>query len=179
MSDNRPPPNRPPPGVLIRPMDPGDAAQVLAIYQAGLDTGQASFETTAPAWEEFDAAKLPAHRHVAVDAATGQVLGWAAATAVSGRCVYAGVIEHSVYVHPGHHGRGIGAALLAALIASSDKAGVWTIQSGIFPENTASLHLHERAGFRTVGIRERIGRHHGRWRDVVFVERRSSTAGIG
>lgn len=162
-------------GVLIRPMEHHDAAQVLAIYQAGLDTGQASFETTAPTWEAFDGAKLRAHRHVAVDAATGQVLGWTAASAVSDRCVYAGVIEHSVYVHPGHRGQGIGAALLAALTASADEAGVWTIQSGIFPENAASLRLHEQAGFRVVGIRERIGQHHGRWRDVVFVERRSST----
>jgi L-amino acid N-acyltransferase YncA len=166
-------------GTLIRPMQPADAAQVLAIYQAGLDTRQASFETTAPAWEDFDAAKLTAHRHVAADAATGQVLGWTAAAAVSDRCVYAGVIEHSVYVHPGHQGRGIGAALLAALAASADQAGIWTIQSGIFPENIASLRLHQRAGFRIVGTRERIGRHHGRWRDVVFVERRSSIAGSG
>jgi L-amino acid N-acyltransferase YncA len=162
-----------PRGVLIRPMERGDAGQVLAIYQAGLDTGQASFETTAPAWEQFDAAKLPAHRHVAADLGTGQVLGWTAASAVSDRCVYAGVIEHSVYIHPGHRRRGIGAALLAALIASADEADVWTIQSGVFPENTASLRLHEQAGFRVVGTRERIGRHHGRWRDVVLLERRS------
>ena len=94
------------------PMEPADAGQVLAIYQAGLDTGQASFETTAPAWEHFDAAKLPAHRHVAADAGTGQVLGWTAAIAVSDRCVYAGVIEHSVYTHPAHRRRGIGAVLL-------------------------------------------------------------------
>ena len=165
--------------VLIRPMLPGDAARVLEIYQAGLDTGQASFETAAPPWEEFDAANLPAHRHVAADAATGLVLGWTAATAVSDRCVYAGVIEHSVYVDPGRHGRGIGAALLAALTASADQAGIWTIQSGVFPENTASLRLHARAGFRAVGIRERIGRHHGWWRDTVLIERRSTTAGTG
>lgn len=168
-----------PPGVLIRPMRPGHAGQVLAIYQAGLDTGQASFETTAPAWAAFDAARLSAHRHVAVDAASEEVLGWTAAAAVSDRCVYAGVIEHSVYVHPGYQGRGIGAALLAALAASAERAGIWTIQSGIFPENTASLRLHQRAGFRIVGTRERIGRHHGRWRDVVFVERRSAVTGAG
>jgi L-amino acid N-acyltransferase YncA len=166
-----------PPGVLIRPMRPDDAGQVLAIYQAGLDTGQASFETTAPAWDAFDAARLPAHRHVAADTGTGLVLGLTAATSVSDRCVYAGVIEHSVYVHPGHYRRGIGAALLAELAASADAAGVWTIQTGIFPENTASLRLHQRAGFRIVGTRERIGCHHGRWRDVVFIERRSRTAG--
>jgi L-amino acid N-acyltransferase YncA len=150
---------------------------VLAIYQAGLDTGQASFEVTAPAWEEFDAAKLPAHRHVAVDTGTGEVLGWAAAIAVSDRCVYAGVIEHSVYVHPASKRRGIGAALLATLIESTEAAGIWTIQSGVFPENTASLRLHRQAGFRVVGTRERIGRHHGQWRDVVLIERRSPVAG--
>jgi L-amino acid N-acyltransferase YncA len=163
--------------VLIRPMRESDSGQVLAIYQAGLDTGQASFETSAPPWEAFDAGKLPVHRHVAADAVTGGVLGWVAASAVSGRCVYAGVIEHSVYVHPACQGRGIGAVLLAALIASSEDAGIWTIQSGVFPENTASLRLHERAGFRAVGVRERIGCHHGRWRDVVLVERRSRAAG--
>jgi L-amino acid N-acyltransferase YncA len=163
--------------VLVRPMEASDAGPVLAIYQAGLDTGQASFEVTAPAWEEFDAAKLPAHRHVAVDAGTGEVLGWAAAIAVSDRCVYAGVIEHSVYVHPASKRRGIGAALLAALIESTEAAGIWTIQSGVFPENTASLRLHRQAGFRVVGTRERIGRHHGQWRDVVLIERRSPVAG--
>jgi L-amino acid N-acyltransferase YncA len=114
-------------GVLIRPMAPLDADQVLAIYQAGLDTGEASFETTAPAWEHFDDAKLPAHRHVAADTGTGQVLGWTAAIAVSDRCVYAGVIEHSVYTHPAHGRRGIGTVLLAALIASAEQAGIWTI----------------------------------------------------
>ncbi len=162
---------------LVRPMGAGDAGPVLAIYQAGLDTGQATFEVTAPASEEFDAAKLPAHRHVAVDAGTGEVLGWAAAIAVSDRCVYAGVIEHSVYVHPASKRRGIGAALLAALIESTEAAGIWTIQSGVFPENTASLRLHRQAGFRVVGTRERIGRHHGQWRDVVLIERRSPAAG--
>ena len=163
--------------VLIRPMEAGDARPVLAIYQAGLDTGLASFEVTAPAWEGFDAGKLPAHRHVAVDAGTGEVLGWAAVIAVSNRCVYAGVVEHSVYVHPGHKRRGIGAALLAALIESTEAAGIWTIQSGVFPENTASLRLHRQAGFRVVGTRERIARHHGEWRDVVLIERRSPAVG--
>lgn len=174
MSQNR---DNIPAGVLIRPMEERDAPRVLAIYQAGLDTGQASFETSAPTWEAFDAKKLPGHRHVAVDAETDSVLGWVAAAAVSDRCVYAGVIEHSVYVHPGHQGRRIGAALLQALIASSEEAGIWTIQSGVFPENEASLRLHQRAGFRVVGVRERVGCHHGRWRDTVLIERRSQVAG--
>jgi L-amino acid N-acyltransferase YncA len=164
--------------VVIRPMAPGDASQVLAIYQAGLDGGQASFETLAPRWEEFDAARLPGHRHVAADAATGRVVGWVAASAVSSRRVYAGVIEHSVYVNPAHHGRGVGSALLAALIASTEAAGIWTIQSGVFPENITSLRLHQRAGFRVVGTRERVGRHHGRWRDTVLIERRSRVVGL-
>jgi L-amino acid N-acyltransferase YncA/2-polyprenyl-3-methyl-5-hydroxy-6-metoxy-1,4-benzoquinol methylase len=168
-----------PDGILIRPMRAEDAGQVLAVYQAGLDTGQASFEVTAPAWDAFDTVRLPLHRHVAADAASGRVIGWTAASPVSSRCVYAGVIEHSVYVDPGHHGRGIGAALLKALTASSEDAGIWTIQSGVFPENTASLRLHERAGFRVVGTRERVGCHHGRWRDVLLVERRSKVAGTG
>ena len=164
--------------MIIRPMAPGDAEQVLAIYQAGLDGGQASFETRAPSWAAFDAARLPDHRHVAVDAASGQVLGWVAASAVSSRPVYAGVVEHSVYVGPAARGRGIGSALLAALIESSEAAGIWTIQSGVFPENGASLRLHQQAGFRVVGTRERVGRHHGVWRDTVLIERRSKRAGL-
>ena len=159
-------------------MEADDAGQVLAVYQAGLDTGQASFEVTAPAWEAFDAAKLPGHRFIAADGA-GQVLGWVAASPVSARHVYAGVVEHSVYVRPGYHRRGIGAALLQALIGSAEAAGIWTIQSSIFPENTASLRLHQQAGFRVVGTRERIARHHGQWRDTVLIERRSTADGTG
>jgi L-amino acid N-acyltransferase YncA len=161
----------------IRPMRPGDADAVLRIYQAGLDGGDASFEITAPDWAAFDAGRLPDHRAVAVDDGDGDaLLGWVAVSAVSSRCVYAGVVEHSVYVDPASQGRGVGRALLDALIASTEGAGIWTIQSGVFPENTASLALHERAGFRVVGVRERIGRHAtqgNRWRDVVLLERRS------
>jgi phosphinothricin acetyltransferase len=164
-------------GLAVRPMCPEDADQVLAVYQAGLDAGDASFETEAPSWADFDAAKLPGHRHVATADDTGELLGWAAAGPVSSRGAYAGVVEHSVYVAPGARGRGVGGALLRALIGSTEAAGIWTIQSGIFPENTASLRLHEREGFRVVGIRERIGHLNGRWRDVVLVERRSTVAG--
>jgi L-amino acid N-acyltransferase YncA len=164
--------------MVIRPMAPGDGREVLAIYQAGLDGGQASFETRAPEWADFDAGKLPEHRHVAADPATGQVIGWVAVSPVSSRRVYAGVVEHSVYVDPGHQGRGIGLALMVALIASTEAAGIWTIQSAIFPENDASFRLHQRAGFRVVGTRERVARHHGRWRDTVILERRSSVAGL-
>ncbi len=145
---------------------------VLAIYQAGIDEGDATFESRAPDWSAFSASRLPEHRYVAVDD-DGRVMGWVAASAVSERCVYAGVVEHSVYVDPAARGRGVGSALLAALVASTEAAGVWTIQSGIFPENAASIALHARAGFRVVGTRERLGQQHGRWRDVVLLERRS------
>ncbi|WP_097880129.1 GNAT family N-acetyltransferase [Streptomyces sp. st140] len=157
---------------VVVPVAAEHAEQVLAIYQAGVDEGNATFETTAPAWEAFDAAKLPEHRFAAVEG-NGKVLGWVAASRVSDRCSYAGVVEHSVYVHPAARGRGIASTLLRALIESTERAGIWTVQSGIFPENAASLAVHERAGFRVIGTRERIGRHHGVWRDVVLVERRS------
>jgi L-amino acid N-acyltransferase YncA len=157
----------------IAPMTDEHASAVLAIYQAGMDEGDATFETQTPDWAAFTTAKLPAYRYVAVDGA--DVLGWVAASAVSGRPVYAGVVEHSVYVHPGGRGRGTGRLLLDALIAATEQAGIWTIQSGIFPENTASMALHRAAGFRIVGTRERIGQHYGRWRDVVLIERRSAT----
>lgn len=159
----------------IRPMRADDAAAVLTIYQVGLDGGQASFEHTAPTWEAFDASKLPHHRLVAVDD-DGVVLGWVAVSPVSSRAVYAGVVEHSVYVDPAARNRGVGRVLLAALVESTEASGIWTIQSGVFPENAASLALHHAAGFRTVGIRQRVGRHltqDNRWRDVVFIERRS------
>jgi L-amino acid N-acyltransferase YncA/DNA-binding transcriptional ArsR family regulator len=173
------PPGASPPGHSIRPMRPTDSSRVLSIYQAGLDTGEASFETTAPSWAAFDAAELPAHRYVAVSGTTGDVIGWVAASAVSGRCVYSGVVEHSVYVDPRARQRGVGLALLRAFIASTEAGGIWTIQSGVFPENTASLRVHQRAGFRVVGLRERLGCHHGRWRDVALLERRSRRAGVG
>src|SRR5580704_2543044 len=152
----------------IEPMTGAHAAAVLAIYHAGIEEGNATFETRVPAWEEFSTDRLADHRYVAVTG--GDVLGWVAASAVSDRCVYAGVVEHSVYVHPDARGRGVGTALLDGLISSTEAAGIWTIQSGIFPENTASLALHRRAGFRVVGTRERIGQHHGVWRDVLMIE---------
>lgn len=158
--------------LTVRPMTSDDAERVLAIYQAGLDGGDASFETTAPTWIAFDQAKLPDHRLVAVDA-DDTVVGWVAVSPTSNRAVYAGVVEHSVYVDPAAQGRGVARLLLDALIASTEAAGIWTIQSGVFPENTASLALHQRAGFRVIGTRERIGQHHGRWRDVILLERRS------
>lgn len=158
--------------VTVTALTGAHADQVLAIYQAGIDEGNATFEASAPTWGAFDAARLPGHRFAALDT-DGRVLGWVAGTRVSERRAYAGVVEHSVYVHPAARGRGVAGQLLAALIDSTEAAGIWTIQSGIFPENAASLAVHARAGFRVIGIRERIGHHHGVWRDVVLVERRS------
>jgi L-amino acid N-acyltransferase YncA len=153
---------------------------VLRIYQEGLDGGEASFETQAPRWPQWDEAHLPQHRFVAVDAA-GEVTGWVALSPVSERCVYAGVAEVSVYVDKTARGRGVGLALLQQVIASSEAAGIWTLQAGIFPDNAPSVALHERVGFRVVGRRERLGRHDGvgggRWRDVLLLERRSSVVG--
>jgi L-amino acid N-acyltransferase YncA len=159
--------------VTIEAMTDEHAQQVLGIYQAGIDEGDATFETAAPDWAEFTRTHLPGHRFVALDAGTRAVLGWVAASPTSRRRVYQGVIEHSVYVHPAARGRKIGRLLLARLIASTEAAGLWTIQSGIFPENTASIAVHQEAGFRIVGTRERLARHNGRWRDVLLLERRS------
>lgn len=147
--------------------------EVRAIYVAGIATGNATFETEAPDWTRWDAGHLDAHRFVAVDDAAA-VVGWIAASPVSDRCVYGGVVEHSVYVRDDQRGKGIGRILLTTLISSTEGAGIWTIQTGIFGENTGSLALHHSLGFRTVGLRERIGQHHGRWRDVVLLERRSA-----
>jgi L-amino acid N-acyltransferase YncA len=155
----------------IEAMTSEHSAAVLVIYQAGIDEGNATFETRAPDWQAFSAARLPGCRYVAVDG--GRVAGWVAVSAVSSRPAYAGVVEHSVYVDPGARGKGIGRLLLSTVIEATEAAGIWTIQSGIFPENTVSLAMHKTAGFRVVGVRERMGQHHGRWRDVVLIERRS------
>nr|WP_085985695.1 GNAT family N-acetyltransferase [Longispora albida] len=159
-------------------MTPADATQVLAIFQAGIDTGDASFEERAPSWAAFDAARLPAHRLVATsEDDEGTVLGWAALTAYSSRPVYAGVAELGIYVDPRAQGRGVGGALLGALVEATEAAGIWTLQAGVFPENTASLTLHERAGFRVLGVHEKLGCQRGRWRDVIRLERRSRVTG--
>jgi L-amino acid N-acyltransferase YncA len=165
----------------IRRMTAADWPRVEAILAAGIAGGEATFETTTPGWEQFDETKLIDVRLVATDE-NGHVVGWAAASRVSAREVYRGVIEHSVYVDPAFHGQGIGRALLEAFVTAADDAGYWTIQSSIFPENTASLRLHERAGFRVVGTRRRIARSQlgpraGQWRDTVLVEHRSTRNG--
>ena len=154
------------------PMADEHADRVLAIYRQGIAEGNATFETDVPPWPAFRAGKLADHCFVA--AADGQVIGWVAASPVSNRPAYRGVVEHSVYVDADARGRGVGALLLRRLIASTEAAGIWTIQSALFPENTASLALHRNLEFRVVGTRERIARHNGRWRDTVLVERRSA-----
>jgi len=146
--------------------------EVRSIYEAGIATGNATFQTEAPAWEAWDAGHLRTCRLVAV-ADSGAIAGWAALSPVSARPVYAGVCEVSVYVAPDMRGRGVGRRLLAALVEASEADGRWTLQAGIFPENGASVALHLRCGFRVVGRRERLGCLHGRWRDVLLLERRS------
>lgn len=163
------------PPVSLRPMAPDDWPAVGAVYAEGIATGDATFETEAPGWEAWDAGHLPDCRIVAERG--GEVVGWAALSPVSGRCVYAGVAETSVYVSSAARGAGVGRALLEALVAESEARGLWTLQAGIFPENRASVALHERCGFRVVGRRERLGRLAGRWRDVLLLERRSPSVG--
>ena len=156
---------------MIRSLRAEDWPAVAVVYEEGIATRMATFETAAPAWADWDAAHLAAHRLVAEEDC--EIVGFAALSPVSARCVYEGVAEESVYVAERARGRGVGRALLEALVAGSERDGIWTLQAGIFPENRASLALHHTCGFRTVGFRERIGRLDGAWRDVVLLERRS------
>jgi phosphinothricin acetyltransferase len=156
--------------------------QVSRIYAAGIATGHATFETSPPTWDQFNAVRLPEPRLVA-RAGSDRVLGWVACSRVSQRAVYAGVVEHSLFVDPPAQRQGVGRLLLAEFVAAAEAAGMWTVQSGIFPENVSSLRLHAQAGFRVVGVRERVGRMQlgpmaGQWRDVVLVERRSRNVGV-
>ncbi len=148
-----------------------DWAAVAAIYAEGIPSGDATFETRVPSWVEWNAAHLDDHRLVATEG--NEIVGWAALSPVSARCVYAGVAEDSVYVAAPARGQGVGSALLRELVAGSEGAGLWTLQAGVFPENRPSLKLHHGCGFRTVGLRERIGRRNGVWRDVLLLEHRS------
>ena len=163
------------PTIDIVAMAPADADGVLAIFAEALLTGQASFETEAPSWAAWDAAHLADCRLAAHSRDT--LVGWAALSSVSSPCAYAGVAEVSVYVAAPARGQGVGRELLRHLVAASEAAGLWTLQASIFPENVASVRLHERCGFRVVGRRERIGQLHGVWRDTLLLERRSPTVG--
>jgi phosphinothricin acetyltransferase len=149
---------------------------VREIYEHGIATGNATFQTEAPSWEEWDKSHLPTCRLVALDE-NEKVMGWAALTPVSGRCVYAGVAEVSVYIHPHDQGKGVGKKLMVELIRQSEENNLWTLQAGIFPENEASLKLHEQLGFRKIGYREKIGKMKNVWRDTVLLERRSKNVG--
>lgn len=163
--------------ITVEEMKPGDWPAVREIYRAGLDSGQASFETEVPDWEKWNAKYQAPLRLVARDE-TGEVLGWAALTEISVRRVYAGVREVSVYVAPAARGGGVGEALLRALINASEREGIWMLQSGVFLENQPSIRLHQKCGFRQVGRRERIAKREGIWRDTLLLERRSNVAGI-
>jgi phosphinothricin acetyltransferase len=150
--------------------------EVKRIYEEGIATRNATFESAAPSWEEWDKAHLKNSRFVVVD---GEIItGWAALTPVSGRCVYAGVADISVYVSEAYRGKKIGNMLLQQLIKSSEKEGIWTLQAGIFPENKASVTLHERNGFLLIGTRQKIGKMDNVWRDTLLLERRSKTVGL-
>jgi phosphinothricin acetyltransferase len=163
--------------IILRPMDPADWEAVAEIYREGIATGNSTFETDAPTWAEWDAGHLTVCRLVAV--AGGTVCGWACLSPISRRAVYSGVAEVSVYIAARFRGKGVGRRLLETLVTESETRGLWMLQAGIFPENTASIALHERFGFRLVGRRERIGFMNGRWRDVLLLERRSTVAGQG
>jgi L-amino acid N-acyltransferase YncA len=158
----------------IRDLRPGDWPEVAAIYEDGIRTGNATFETGVPSWEEWDAAH---DEHRLVAELDGQTAGWAALSPTSDRCCYRGVAENSVYVAAWARGRGVGRALLEELITRSEAAGIWTLRAGIFPENKASVRLHMVCGFRLVGVHERLGELDGVWRDVLLLERRSEVVG--
>ena len=155
----------------IRPLIQADYDQVVRIYKDGLQTGVASFETSAPTWQEWDAKFLPECRFVATY--KDQIIGWGALSAVSKRDVYRGVAEDTIYLSKEHRGKGFGRILLTHMIIASEAAGFWTLQASIFPQNTASIMLHEHCGFRKVGVREKIAQRDGIWYDNVLLERRS------
>lgn len=166
---------------MIDIMKPEDWQQVCSIYREGISTGNSTFEKDSPDWDQWDSAHLQEHRLVVREGNT--ILAWAALTPVSSRAVYSGVAELSLYVRIAYRGKGIGAALLNEIIDSTEKAGLWTLQGGIFPENLPSLRLVKKHGFKEIGRRERIGKMFngdlaGTWRDVILVERRSTVTGI-
>jgi L-amino acid N-acyltransferase YncA len=162
--------------VYIRNFEQNDFDSVKDIYQQGIDTGNATFETQAKEWDEWNNSMLQVCRLVAVE--NDRVVGWAALSPVSSRCVYAGVAEVSLYVTGEAHGKGVGHALISALVEESEKEGFWTLQAVIFPENESSIALHQKNGFRILGLREKLGKMGEKWRDVVLLERRSKVVGV-
>lgn len=163
--------------IMIRNLEFGDWPSVREIYEQGIATGDATLETSAPEWQAWDQSHVARHRFVALSD-SGEIAGWAALTPVSGRCVYAGVAEVSVYIGSRFRGQKIGDSLLKHLILESEKGGYWTLQAGIFAENVPSIKLHEKNGFRLIGYRENIGKMNGIWRSVNLLERRSKVTGI-
>jgi phosphinothricin acetyltransferase len=157
--------------ITIEGLRPEHWSGVAEVYSEGIATGNATFETEVPSWEAWDSSHLPEHRLVALR--DSEIVGWAAVSPVSDRCVYGGVVENSIYVAEAARGQGLGQRLLEELIASTEAAGIWTIQTGIFPENDGSIRVHERVGFEVVGRRKRLGKLNGEWRDVLLLERRS------
>ncbi|MFC6267501.1 GNAT family N-acetyltransferase [Frigoriflavimonas asaccharolytica] len=161
----------------IRPMLPKDATRVLQIFQQGIDGGNATFDQHIPTWEQWDEEHVDQCRFSLLDE-NDKVVGWCALLKVSSRECFQGVAELSIYVDNDNHGKGLGTILLEKIILDSEENGFWTLQSGIFPENTGSIHLHEKLGFRIIGNREKIGKSNGKWRDIILMERRSTTVGI-
>ena len=162
--------------IKIRPFVKSDFPSVKDIYQQGIDTGDATFQEQAKGYDDWNESLLPNCRLVAEN--NGQVIGWAALSSASNRCVYSGIAEVSVYVSSNSQGSGVGNSLLDALIKASEEEGIWTLQAGIFPENKASIHIHSKNGFKVLGIREKLGQMNGIWRDIVFMERRSKLVGL-
>jgi L-amino acid N-acyltransferase YncA len=162
--------------VLLREMTEDDWSSVARIYKEGIESGHATFESDIPTWRQWNASHMKCCRIVAT--ADNEIAGWAALSTVSGRCVYAGVAEVSVYVSPSYKSQKIGTLLLESLIKESEMYGLWTLQSSVFPENQASLRIHEKTGFRVIGFREKIGKMDDIWRDSVLLERRSKISGI-
>ncbi len=162
--------------MITREFKESDFSAVKDIYQQGIDTGNATFQTKAKDWHDWNSSMLEVCRLVAVE--NGRVIGWAALSAVSSRCVFEGVAEVSIYVADEARSKGVGNALLSELISKSEEEGFWTLQAGIFPENESSIALHKKNGFRVIGVRERLGKMNDKWRDIVLMERRSTVVGV-
>jgi L-amino acid N-acyltransferase YncA len=163
--------------IMIREMSESDGERVLEIYKMGIETGNATFETEVPTWNDWDSKHLPHSRFVS--AINGKIVGWAALSPVSARSAYIGVAEISIYVDTGFIGKGIGSPLMERVVQSSEEKGIWTLTSSVFPENSATLRLHEKFRFRIIGVREKIARLGGKWRNTILLERRSKNPKFG